>query len=156
MTAERWWVRFAARWFARYQSVQGHLNLIFTAMTGVSIASGALKYFGLEWAVIPFLSLTGLGTIGFAYLYSEGGVWNQVSRDKTDMSDNYSGPVMLMDALIQSRHFAAMTIEISEREYSEREKEEIREQMREEAIEEWVNLRSGLNVKEIEEEYDDI
>lgn len=109
MTAERWWVRAGARWIARIDAVKGHLNLAFQAMTGVSLASGALKYFGFEGFVLPFIAVTGVGTLAYAYYYTEGGVWNQVGRDRTDMSTNWSGPNMRMDdELIGSAVFAAM------------------------------------------------
>lgn len=97
MTAQRRWVQFGARWIARVDSVKGHLGLVFQGMTGVSLASGALKYFGMTWAVGPFLAFVAVGVLAYAYLYSEGGVWNQVSRDRTDMSSNFSGPNQLMD-----------------------------------------------------------
>lgn len=97
MTADRWWVRAAARWIARIDSVQGQLGLVFQAMTGVSLASGALKYFGLSQLVPWFLASTMAFVVVYAYLYSEGGVWNQVSRDKQDLSTNFAGPTMRID-----------------------------------------------------------
>lgn len=108
MTAERWWVRSAARWVARVDGVKGHLNLGFQAMTGVSLASGALKYFGYQRFVPHFLVVTVGLTLLYAYLYSEGGVWNQVERDQHDLSTNFSGPNMRMDnPLIGAAVFAA-------------------------------------------------
>lgn len=107
-TAERWWVQLIARWLARIDSVQSHLQLIFQAMTGVSLASGALKYFGLTRFVPGFLLLVGVFVLVYAYYYAEGGVWNQVSRDRSDMSVNFSGPNMRMDnPLIGAAVFAA-------------------------------------------------
>lgn len=109
MTAERWWVRFGARWIARIDSVQGHLALVFQGMTGVGVASGALKYYGLEQFTGPFIALVALGVLLYAYLYSEGGVWNQVSRDKSDMSNNFATPRdVIDDTLIASGVFAAL------------------------------------------------
>lgn len=91
-TAERWWVRMGARWIARVDAVKSHLNLAFQGMTGVGIASGALKYYGLEQYVGWFLAVSGGLMLAYAYLYSEGGVWNQVSRDRSDMSNNFATP----------------------------------------------------------------
>lgn len=109
MTAQRWWVRFGARWIARIDSVKSHLNLVFQGMTGVSLASGALKYFGMEWAVGPFIAVVAVSVLVYAYLYAEGGVWNQVSRDRTDLSNNYATPRdKIDDTLIGAAVFAAV------------------------------------------------
>lgn len=44
----------------------------------------------------------------YAYYYSEGGVWNQVSRDRQDMSNNFSTPRdVIDDTLIATGMFAA-------------------------------------------------
>lgn len=108
MTADRAWVRFGARWIARIDSVKSHLNLAFTAMTGVGIASSALKYFGLTALVPWFIGATAAGILVYAYYYSEGGVWNQVSRDRQDMSNNFSTPRdVIDDTLIATGMFAA-------------------------------------------------
>lgn len=109
MTANRWWVRAIARWIARIDSVQGQLGLFFQAMTGVTLASSALGYFGAGWLILPFIVTTGSFVLAYAYLYSEGGVWNQVSRDKQDLSTNYAGPTMRIDdELIGAAVFAAV------------------------------------------------
>lgn len=109
MTAERQWVRFGARWIARVDSVKGHLSLVFQGMSGVGIASGALKYLGLGDFIAPFLAILAVSLLGYAYLYSEGGVWNQVSRDRSDMSNNFATPRdVIDDTLIATGVFAAM------------------------------------------------
>ena len=92
MTADRWWVRLCARWITRINSVKGHLGLFFNAMSGVSLASGALAYIGYRELVGPFLLCIASGVLTFAYLYAEGGVWNQVRRDQADLSNNYADP----------------------------------------------------------------
>lgn len=109
MTAERWWVRMAARWIARIDSVQGHMSLAFQAMTGVGVASGALKYYGMGGLTGPFLVVVAVGLLAYAYLYSEGGVWNQVSRDQSDLSNNFAVPRdVIDDSLIGAAVFAAL------------------------------------------------
>jgi len=93
MTAQRWWVKLYARWVARVQAVQGQLNLFFTALSGTSLASGALKYFGAPtWLIGVFLAGLAALLVAYVYLYSEGGVWNQLARDRQDMSNNFAGP----------------------------------------------------------------
>jgi len=150
MTATRWWVKIGARWIARVNSVQPHLNLLFTAMTGIGVASGALKYYGLQQYTPFFIALTGLATIAYAYLYSEGGVWNQTSRDKTDMSTNYSGPTMLMDAKIEARQLAYLGYVLQNGQ--EKELDALIEDMDELTYEEWAALRDGVDIEEIERE----
>jgi len=151
-TAERWWVRLAARWVARVDAVTAHLNLAFQAMTGVSLASGALKYFGYQQYVPYFLAITGVGTLCYAYLYAEGGVWNQTARDKTDLSTNYSGPTMLMDAKLEARQLSRLAYVLQNG--SEQPLEEIEQEMEQITVEEWVNLRDGVDITELEQEYE--
>lgn len=145
MTATRWWVRMAARWIARIDSVQGQLGLLFQAMTGISLASGALKYFGLSHLVPWFILGTWLFVLAYAYLYSEGGVWNQVSRDKTDLSDNYSGPTMLMDKRIEGKQLAYLGYVLQNgRDISI---DELEEGMSDITHQEWATLRDGVDVE---------
>ncbi len=140
MTAERWWVRGGARWIARIDSVKSHLNLVFQGMTGVSLASGALKYFGMSWAVAPFIAVVGVGVLGYAYLYSEGGVWNQVSRDRSDMSNNFATPRdVIDDTLIATGVFAAL----NGRPPNENEQEQILTAVRSQ----WEEFRQGIDLE---------
>lgn len=97
MTAQRWWVRIAARWLARIDGVNGQLRLLFLAMTGYGITLQTLSQYGLGGWALEFMALSGLLLIAYTYYYNEGGVRNQVSRDRQDLSTNYSGPTMLMD-----------------------------------------------------------
>lgn len=97
MTANRWWVRFAARWLARVDGVSGQLRLAMLALTGVSTATLTLQQYGHGYLAWPLIALVSLGMVVYTYLYAEGGVWNQVSRDKVDMSTNFAGPTMRMD-----------------------------------------------------------
>jgi len=141
-TAERWWVRRAARWMARVQTVQGQLALLFQGMSGVGIASGALKYLGLPTPVIAGLfSLFVGGVVGYVYVYSEHGVHNQKERDMSDISTNYSQPVNYIDdVIIGAAVFAA-------REGRKPDAEE--RQAIEEAVEEqWIKYRDGIEIDE--------
>lgn len=97
MTASRWWVRIAARWLARVDGVSGQLRLAMLALTGLSTATLTLRQYGhseLAWPLI--ISLT-LGMVVYTYLYAEGGVWNQVARDRVDLSTNFAGPTQRID-----------------------------------------------------------
>lgn len=140
MTAERSWVKSTARWIARIDSVKGHLGLAFQAMSGVGIASGALKYFGLGQLVAPFILVVVVGVVGFAYLYSEGGVWNQVSRDRNDMSSNFATPRdVIDDTLIGVSVFAA----VHGRPPDEEEVDVICDAVREK----WGDFRHGIDLE---------
>lgn len=139
MTADRAWVQFGARWLARIHSVQGYLGLAFQAMTGVGIASGALKYFGYSEFVPHFLAAVAGGVLAFAYLYSEGGVWNQVSRDRSDLSNNFSTPRdVIDDTLIATGVFAA----VNGRPPDDDEKDAIRTAVRGQ----WEEFRDGIDL----------
>lgn len=146
MTAQRWWVRVYARWIARVQAVQGQLNLFFTALSGTSLASGALKYFGApSWLIAAFLvALAGL-IVAYVYLYSEGGVWNQKERDQKDLSTNYIGPGKAMDMLLQGRQRAVLAQAIDEEWGDGR----IRQEMDRETLALLRDYRDGIDVDDV-------
>jgi hypothetical protein len=107
MTADRWWVRVAARWLARIDGVSGQIRLFSLGLTAFSTFSLVLQSFGLG----RFVPVFGVGLLAgglvFAYLYSEGGVWNQVSRDRADMSGNFASPGMRIDDELIARGMCA-------------------------------------------------
>jgi hypothetical protein len=79
------------------------------AVTAFSTFSLVLQNAGMG-EFVPYVGVLGVvGVVGFAYAYSEGGVWNQVARDKNDLSDNWAGPNMRIDdELIGKAVFAAV------------------------------------------------
>lgn len=97
MTAQRWWVRLGARWLARVGGVSEHLRLGMLVLTGVSTATLTLQQYGHGRLAWPLIAVLGAGMVIYTYLYTEGGVWNQVARDRQDLSTNYAAPTMLMD-----------------------------------------------------------
>jgi len=107
MTANRWWVRAAARWLARVDGVSGQLRLAMLALTGVSTMSLTLQSYGLGQYSVPIIICIGALGLVFAYLYTEGGVWNQMARDRQDMSGNYAGPNQRIGSELTSRALRA-------------------------------------------------
>jgi hypothetical protein len=92
MTANRWWVKLAARWLARIDGVKGQVQMFSLAVTAFSTFSIMLQGFGLG-DYVPFIGVLAVGLgITYAYLYSEGGVWNQVAKDRQDMSGDFAPP----------------------------------------------------------------
>jgi len=147
MTATRWWVKLYARWIARIKAVQGQLNLFFTALSGTSLASGALRYFGAPtWAIILFLLLLALVIVTYTYLYSEGGVWNQSRRDERDMSMNYIDPRQAMNQLVQAEQRAILAKAIQE-EWTE---ERIEREMHDATVDLLQEYRDGIDVNTLE------
>ena len=96
-TADRWWVRAAARWLARLEGVAGQLRLAMLVMTGLSTATLTLKQYGHGDLAWPLIGATGVAMVVYTYLYAEKGVWNQVKRDRADLSTNYAGPTIRID-----------------------------------------------------------
>jgi len=92
MTANRWWVKTIARWLARIDGVKGQVQMFSLAITAFSTFSIMLQGFGLG-SYVPYLGVSAvlIGAV-YVYLYTEGGVWNQVARDRQDMSNNFAGP----------------------------------------------------------------
>lgn len=91
-TADRWWVRLAARWLARIDGVSGQIRLAMLIMTGLSTATLSLQQYGLGRYAMPFVGATGIVLLGFTWAYAEGGVWNQMARDRADLSSNHATP----------------------------------------------------------------
>lgn len=138
-TAERWWVKRAARWLARVDGVSGQLRLAMLIMTGLSTATITLKQYGHGNLAWPLIIVSAAGMLGYTYLYTEGGVWNQMQRDKKDMSTNYSNPLMLMDdTLIGISAFVA----IEGRKPTAEERKMIEESVREQ----WEEYRDGVDL----------
>lgn len=144
MTANRWWVKLAARWLARVDGVSGQLRLVFLAMTGNGIVLSTLSDYGLERFAVPFLAVSASGMLLYIYLYTEGGVWNQMQRDRADLSSNFAGPNMAMTAELYGRAIGA-------REKGEALSQAEREAVRTEARQAWKELRDGVNIEEIDQ-----
>lgn len=144
MTAERWWVRKAARWLARFDTTKGQLQALSLSVTAFSTFSLVLQNAGLG-SYIPYVGVIGaIGWFIYTYLYSEGGVFNQKQRDGADLGDNYSGPTMLMDARIEARQLAYLGYVISNNE--EVTYEELSERMQEYTEAEWASMRDGIDI----------
>lgn len=137
MTANRWWVKAIARWLARIDGVKNHVQMFSLAITAFSTFSIMLQGFGLGH-VVPYLGVAAivLGVV-YTYLYTEGGVWNQVARDRQDLSTNYAGPTMAMDDVtIGVAAFVAMQ--------GRKPTAEERQMIEEGVKEQWMEYRNGL------------
>jgi len=87
----------AARWLARIDGVSSQIRVASLSVTAFSTFSLVLQNSGHGELVVP-LGVAGLiGVPLYTYLYAEHGVWNQVQRDKADMSTNYAGPTLRID-----------------------------------------------------------
>ena len=139
MTAERWWVRLAARWLARVDGVSGMIRLAMLGLTGLSTATLTLRQYGHGEYAWPLIFVVLSGTLVFTYLYTEGGVWNQMSRDRQDLSNNFAGPSMRINNELLARAFLAAE---ERRELSDTERMAIKEEL-DEAFDEY---RDGLTL----------
>lgn len=100
MTAQRWWVKSFARWQARIDASLQEINLGLRMISSGGIGSAALEYLGQGWLILPFLTLMVVGVLGYAWVVFEGGVKNQVAKDRQDMISNFSNPTMLIDDIL--------------------------------------------------------
>ncbi len=139
MTAERWWVRMAARWLARVDGVSGMVRLAMLGMTGLSTATLTLRQYGHGEYAWPLIGVTLSGTLVFTYLYTEGGVWNQMSRDRQDLSNNFANPSMRMNNELLARAVLAAQ---EQRELTDAERAAIKAEL-DDAFEEY---RDGLEL----------
>jgi hypothetical protein len=140
MTAERWWVRIAARWLARVDGVSGMIRLAMLGMTGLSTALLTLKQYGHARFAWLFIGVVLSGVVVFTYLYTEGGVWNQMSRDRQDLSANFAGPSMRMNNELVARGILAAQ---EGRELTDEEREAIKGEL-DHAFEEY---RDGIELE---------
>jgi hypothetical protein len=124
--------------------VKGHLGLFFSAMSGVSLASGALAYIGYRELVPSFLVFIISGVLAFAYLYAEGGVWNQVQRDQADLSNNYADPNARINSEMSSRAIVA-ALQGSELDADQR------EALKNELDASFAMLRDGVDVESLDD-----
>jgi len=141
MTADRWWVKTAARWLARIDGISGMMRLAMLVMTGLSTALLTLKQYGYGRYAWLFIGVVAAGTLVFTYLYTEGGVWNQMSRDRQDLSSNFAGPAMRMRNELLARGVLAAE---EGRELSEGEREAIKAEL-DVAFEEY---RDGIDLED--------
>jgi hypothetical protein len=139
MTADRWWVKLAARWLARVDGVSGMIRLAMLGLTGLSTATLTLRQYGHGEYAWPLIAVVAAGTLLFTYLYTEGGVWNQMARDRQDLSSNFAGPSMRMNNELLARGLLAAE---EKRELDEAERQAIKREL-DEAFEEY---RDGLDL----------
>lgn len=138
-TATRWWVRLAARWLARVDGVSGQLRLAMLVLTGLSTATLSLRQYGHGDLAWPLIAMAVGGMAVYTYLYAEGGVWNQVSRDKVDLSTNFAGPTMLIDDTLTG---IAVFVAVKGRRPDEAERAEIEAGVRDV----WNDYRDGVHL----------
>lgn len=144
MTANRWWVKLGARWLARIDGASGQLRLAFLAMTGNGIVLSTLKDYGYGRFAVPFLVVSAIGLLIYIYKYSEGGVWNQVARDRADMSANFSDPKGRINTEMTARSlFAAL----EGRELDEDERQAIKNEL--DAT--YIEHRDGIDVEGLDD-----
>lgn len=108
-TAERWWVRLAARWLARVEAVSDIVRMAMLTLTGLSTATVALSEYGYAHFAGPLIVATVGSGVAFTYFYTEGGVYNQKNRDRADLGSNYAQPGNYIDdMIIGAAMFAAL------------------------------------------------
>jgi len=125
------------------------LQAMSLAVTAFSTFSLVLQNAGYGEYVPHLGVVAGLGWIVYTYYYAEGGVHNQKQRDMVDLSDNYSGPTMALDALIESKQLAYLAYSIQNGD--EKSLEKLQSEMREISIDEWKDLRNGLDDELLEQ-----
>jgi uncharacterized membrane protein len=81
--------------------------MVSLAVTAFSTFAIMLQGFGLG-RYVAFLAVgSAVVGVGYVYLYSEGGVWNQVQRDQADLSNNYADPNARINAEMSTRALVA-------------------------------------------------
>lgn len=139
MTANRWWVRRAARWLARFDTTKSQLQALSLAITAFSTFSILLQNAGYG-SYVPYVGTIGAsGWLVYTYYYAEGGVHNQKQRDMVDLSDDYSSPTMLMNKKLEAQQLAYLGALLSGEDF-----ETVVTQMDDLTESEWSSLRDGV------------
>jgi hypothetical protein len=88
-------------------SIKGQIQAFSLLVTGFSTFSLVLQNAGLGY-LVPYLGgALALVVPVYAYYYFEGGVWNQVSRDRNDKSSNFSSPSQFIGNILAAVGVAA-------------------------------------------------
>jgi len=139
-TAQRWWVRLAARWLARFNVIDGLVNMISLIITALSTALFAMQSYGYGHYAPHAIAVAAVGGTVFTYLYSEGGVYNHQQRDYQDMSRNFTEP---RDRMNKIGGALATFYALNQRPPTDKEREEIQE-----IVDEWwLEYRDGMDVQ---------
>jgi len=96
------------------------------AVTAFSTFGVLLQGFGLG-GYVPYIG--GIGAVGlliYTYYFTEGGVWNQVSRDRQDMSTNFAAPSSRINTEMSAR---ALFAAFERRELTEEERDSIKREL---------------------------
>jgi len=139
MTANNRVSRWVSRWLMRIQAAGSVLRIVYFGGILVTTGVSALNQFGHGRWAWPFVACVFLGTLTFAYIYAERGLFNQQNRDRNDVGSNFAGPTMYMDdAIIGAAVFAAR----EGRPPSEDEREAIEQAV----AQQWHEYREGIDV----------
>lgn len=135
----------------RFEASSQILGIVFQGVTAVSALSGVMAYSGYgPW--VPYILSSGIPiTFIFAFAYADSGLFNRKNRERADFGDNYSGPTMLMDARLEARQLAMLGYVIQNGE--QQSFNELADDMEDLTLREWVEMRDGVDVRELEEQY---
>ena len=141
MTVENRASRWVARWFMRISGAGEILRIIYFGGIFLTTGVSALQQTGNGQYSWLFVIITALGTLAFAYVYTEVGIWNQQQRDRRDQSTNFAAPDMRIDDELISRGVTAG-------QFGRPLTDEERDAITEELDCAWADLRKGVPIIE--------
>jgi len=103
MTADGPISRIVARWMMRLEAAGGVIRLVSLGITAISTTLVAMRTFGYGWLARPMVTVLIIGGLGFAWYYTESGVYNQKNRDKQDAGINFADPGMRIQSEMWAR-----------------------------------------------------
>ena len=137
LTATDPFAELIARWVVRLEAAGSLLRMVFLGVTAASTLTSALALIGLE-QYAPYVLAAGIaGTLAFAFVYVEYGVYNRKNREKNDRGTNFAGPtIRIDDELIARANLAGE----KGRELTEAERNAIKTEM----DDAWSEYRNGI------------
>lgn len=134
-----------SRWIMRSKEAGTVLQIPLLGITAISTLTTALKGTPLEQFTLHIMGSFGVFAIGFIWWYDDSGVLNRQQRDRMDRADNFAGPGIAMNNLIQARQFAALSKALAE----DTSPEEIEEAIEATTVESLREFRGGIDIERI-------
>lgn len=135
-----------SKWIMRTKNAGTILRIPLLGVTAVSTLVTALRGTGLENYTMGIVGFFGVSAVLFIWAYDRYKVMNLQNRWNADRADNYAGPTMAMNQMVNAVQLGVLSESIKNDWSHERTQEEMMEATRN-AV---ADYRNGINMEEFE------